>query len=115
MNSGELLLSSNRYEEGKQGAAKTGIEEESKLIQVDTKLIMIDTTGNGGRTAEIEEEGGDSNLHTEVEEYKLRDQLPVLRDPNDRPGLWKILKSAIGKDITKFCVPVYMNEPISMI
>ena len=29
--------------------------------------------------------------------------------------MWKILKSMIGKDITKFAVPVYLNEPISMI
>lgn len=29
--------------------------------------------------------------------------------------MWKILKSAVGKDISKFSVPVYMNEPISMI
>ena len=39
----------------------------------------------------------------------------MLRDPNDRPSVWKILKSAIGKDLGKFCVPVYINEPISMI
>ena len=45
----------------------------------------------------------------------MREVLPVLRDPNDRPGVWKILKSAMGKDITKFSVPVYINEPISMI
>ena len=49
------------------------------------------------------------------ESYPDRDVLPALRDPNDRPGLWKILKSAIGKDITKFSVPVYINEPLSMI
>jgi len=46
--------------------------------------------------------------------------------PRDRPGLpalkqmtnisvWKILKDMIGKDMTKFCVPVYFNEPISML
>ena len=39
----------------------------------------------------------------------------MLRDPNDRPSIWKILKGAIGKDLGKFSVPVYMNEPISMI
>ena len=41
--------------------------------------------------------------------------MPNLRDPNDRPGIWKVLKAAIGKDITKFSVPVYINEPISMV
>ena len=27
----------------------------------------------------------------------------------------KILKEAIGKDLSKFCVPVYINEPVSMV
>ena len=45
----------------------------------------------------------------------MRKQLPFLRDPNDRPGVWKILKSAIGKDLSRFAVPVFINEPISMI
>lgn len=38
-----------------------------------------------------------------------------MKDPNDKPSVWKILKDAIGKDLSKFCVPVYFNEPISMV
>jgi len=30
-------------------------------------------------------------------------------------SVWKVLKDMIGKDMTKFCVPVYFNEPISML
>jgi len=30
-------------------------------------------------------------------------------------SVWKILKDMIGKDMTKFCVPVYFNEPITML
>ena len=56
-----------------------------------------------------------SSFRTEIEEYEDREQLPLLRDPNDRPGVWTILKSAVGKDITKMTMPVYMNEPLSMI
>ena len=41
--------------------------------------------------------------------------LPVLRDPNDRPSVWAILSSVIGKDATKFSMPVFLNEPISMV
>ena len=86
---------------------------------------MIDTTEQRGGSSggpiprddtdeqnEEEEKKEEGDL---IEDYPLRDALPVLRDPNDRPGVWKILKSAMGKDITKFCVPVYINEPISMI
>jgi hypothetical protein len=28
-------------------------------------------------------------------------------------GFWTILKDAIGKDLTRFSVPVYFNEPTS--
>lgn len=45
----------------------------------------------------------------------FRDELPYLKDPNIKPSLWKILKDAIGKDLSRFCVPVYFNEPISMV
>ena len=87
---------------------------------------MIDTTeqrggSSGGPIArddtdeQNEEEEKKEEEGVAVEDYPLRDALPVLRDPNDRPGVWKILNSAMGKDITKFCVPVYINEPISMI
>ena len=26
-----------------------------------------------------------------------------------------MIKDAVGKDLSKFCVPVYFNEPISMV
>lgn len=44
-----------------------------------------------------------------------RNCLPFKKDPNDRPSVWKVLKDAVGKDLSKFCVPVYYNEPISMV
>ena len=37
------------------------------------------------------------------------------KDPNEKPSVWKILKGAIGKDLSRFCVPVYFNEPLSMV
>lgn len=50
-----------------------------------------------------------------LEPFAERDQMPFMKDPNDRPSVWKILKDAVGKDLSKFCVPVYFNEPISMV
>ena len=47
-------------------------------------------------------------------ETSKRYELPFLKDPNAKFSVWKILKDAIGKDLTKFCVPVYFNEPLSM-
>lgn len=45
---------------------------------------------------------------------KLRENLPAFK-PKSTINFFKILKDSIGKDLTKFCVPVYFNEPISML
>ena len=44
-----------------------------------------------------------------------RDRLPVFRDPNIAINVWDILKQNLGKDLTKITMPVYLNEPQSMI
>lgn len=48
-------------------------------------------------------------------ELPWRTTLPYLRDPKLKFSIWSIIKNAIGKDLTKFSVPVYFNEPISML
>jgi hypothetical protein len=47
-------------------------------------------------------------------EWEQREKLPVDRDPNNKPSIWKVLKDLIGKDLSRFAIPVYFNEPISM-
>ena len=47
-------------------------------------------------------------------EHNQRKYLPAPK-PDVKVSIFKILKDAIGKDISKFCVPVYMNEPLSML
>lgn len=46
---------------------------------------------------------------------ETRKELPFFKDPKSKFSLWKVLKDAIGKDLTRFCVPVYFNEPLSML
>lgn len=41
--------------------------------------------------------------------------LPAERDPNDKPSIWKVLKDMIGKDLSRFAIPVYFNEPLSFL
>jgi hypothetical protein len=48
------------------------------------------------------------------EDLDERDELPVSR-PNSKISIWKILKDSVGKDLSKLAVPVYFNEPISML
>lgn len=51
----------------------------------------------------------------EVIEWPYRDNLPAERDPNNKPSVWKMLKDMIGKDLSRFAIPVYFNEPLSFI
>lgn len=51
----------------------------------------------------------------DVSDYGEREELPWLKPPNQKASIFKVLKDMIGKDITKFAVPVHFNEPISML
>jgi oxysterol-binding protein 1 len=44
-----------------------------------------------------------------------RDMLPWLKDPNVKISIWAILKDNIGKDISKISVPVFFNDPTSLL
>lgn len=45
----------------------------------------------------------------------VRDRMPVYRDPNMSLNVWSLFKDNIGKDLSKITMPVYLNEPQSMI
>lgn len=52
----------------------------------------------------------------EDEESLERDELPWLKDPNAKISFWTIIKDSIGKgDISKMSVPVYFNDPTSLL
>lgn len=57
----------------------------------------------------------EANAASEDSDYEERDQLPWLKPPNQKASIFKVLKDMIGKDITKFAVPVHFNEPLSML
>jgi hypothetical protein len=40
-------------------------------------------------------------------------ELPEPKETQKSVGLWSIIKEAIGKDLTRICLPVYFNEPLS--
>ena len=44
-----------------------------------------------------------------------RDALPWLKDPKTKPSFWTILKDSIGKDLSHMGVPVYFNDPTSLL
>jgi len=44
---------------------------------------------------------------------KRRKKLPDPKEKEKGVSLWSLIKDNIGKDLTKVCLPVYFNEPIS--
>ncbi|CAD7703019.1 unnamed protein product [Ostreobium quekettii] len=46
---------------------------------------------------------------------KRRDCLPKPKEKEKTVSLWAIIKSMVGKDLTRVCLPVYFNEPLSAI
>ena len=50
---------------------------------------------------------------TNYPHVKRRNKLPDAVEKEKGVSLWSIIKENIGKDLTKVCLPVYFNEPIS--
>lgn len=65
----------------------------------------------------VEFQDAQSHESREVEDYYCphRKCLPYLRNPNQKYNIWKVVKDSIGKDLSKLAVPVYYNEPISLL
>ncbi|CAH8275706.1 unnamed protein product [Arabidopsis lyrata] len=58
--------------------------------------------------------GSESNLaisgHADI---KRRTKLPDPAEKEKGVSLWSMIKDNVGKDLTRVCLPVYFNEPIS--
>lgn len=50
---------------------------------------------------------------TNFPHVKRRKKLPDPVEKEKGVSLWSMIKDNIGKDLTKVCLPVYFNEPIS--
>jgi len=44
-----------------------------------------------------------------------RTELPWLKDPSVKISFWEIIKGNMGKEFGRFSLPVYYNEPGSML
>jgi hypothetical protein len=51
----------------------------------------------------------------EKDDPALRLTLPFFKDPKIKVSVWKIFKDCIGKDISKMSIPVYFNQPLSIL
>lgn len=53
------------------------------------------------------------SLEAKFPRIKRRNKLPDPIEKEKGVSLWSLIKDNIGKDLTKVCLPVYFNEPIS--
>ena len=92
------------------------IQEASMVINRDNVDVQNRlSTARPAPVLEKEEEfDGDYNKLATPEEPANRSQLPWLKDPSVKMGLWAIIKDNIGKDLSKLAVPVFFNEPLSL-
>ncbi|DBA86398.1 TPA: hypothetical protein ACH3X2_005620 [Trebouxia sp. C0005] len=44
-----------------------------------------------------------------------RERLPTPKQHEKSVSLWSILKECVGKDLSRICLPVYFNEPLSVL
>ena len=44
---------------------------------------------------------------------KRRDHMPKPKQAEKQYSLWSIIKECIGRDLSRVCLPVYFNEPLS--
>jgi hypothetical protein len=45
----------------------------------------------------------------------FRDELPWLKDPATSYSIWAMIKDNIGKDLSRISLPVYLNDPTSIL
>ena len=74
-----------------------------------------DVVPSPGTTQEIIATQSDVSSAFKGYEGGMRTKLPLDADNRPRISLWGILKSMIGKDMTKMTLPVSFNEPTSLL
>ena len=88
------------------------IQEASRQLEEEEEEKVVPSRGQTVfKSIPNEEVGGIE----EVEESETRELLPYFCDPKSKIGIWAVIKDSIGKDISKITVPVYFNEPLSLL
>lgn len=68
----------------------------------------------GNQTTNVcKEDGNDNLIDPRYPKIERRKKLPDPIEKEQRVSLWSMIKDNIGKDLTRVCLPVYFNEPIS--
>lgn len=60
----------------------------------------------------MEENKTDFSLY-KLTKVERRKRLPTPIEKEKGVSLWSMIKDNVGKDLTRVCLPVYFNEPLS--
>lgn len=88
-------------------------------VKIEDKLPVQESTSNLAETKDKKELVASRSVDV-TKSYKgyengIRKRLKMDADERPKVGLWGILKSMIGKDMTKMTLPVSFNEPTSLL
>eukprot|EP00268_Persea_americana_P025843 TRINITY_DN2520_c0_g1_i12.p1 TRINITY_DN2520_c0_g1~~TRINITY_DN2520_c0_g1_i12.p1 ORF type:complete len:452 (+),score=77.98 TRINITY_DN2520_c0_g1_i12:614-1969(+) len=105
------------------------VSDEDEIYYFDTNESFFDPMGTFGSTLEVKNCVMKSStddcfdyerMHLGTERGDIRcphiERRTKLPDPIEKEkgvSLWSMIKDNVGKDLTRICLPVYFNEPIS--
>ncbi|GAB4857055.1 Oxysterol-binding protein- protein 2A [Ancistrocladus abbreviatus] len=107
------------------------VSDEEDCSYYDTKECFTESPRNCGLTKDVTHNASKSmevNMHAGILEDMNSEQKPCYRvasdirrrnklpDPVEKEkgvSLWSMIKDNVGKDLTRVCLPVYFNEPLS--
>ena len=84
-------------------------EEGMSASSVSEKLAAAANSNSNGSASSLPPPEGLSSAKMRTRRIKLPD--PVEKEK--KVSLWTIIRDMVGKDLTRVCLPVYFNEPIS--
>ncbi|RDY14653.1 Oxysterol-binding protein-related protein 1C, partial [Mucuna pruriens] len=79
----------------------------------DNIILSSDEHDETGPNGTCDEKSPIGSVGFNYPEVKRRKKLPDPVEKESSVSLWSIIKDNIGKDLTKVCLPVYFNEPLS--
>lgn len=99
------------------GAGDGDTDEEDEVFFDTRDSLKSLTSGRYNPPADcVVPEQGEVDMELIGFDYPRVQRRKALPDPKEKEksvSLWSMIKDNIGKDLTKVCLPVYFNEPIS--
>ncbi|XP_050151175.1 oxysterol-binding protein-related protein 2A-like isoform X6 [Malus sylvestris] len=88
------------------------------IISCGSMKGVVTNSNKQSDTQSQSNKGEETQTEKEVQDYKYphverRKELPTPVEKEKGVSLWSMIKDNVGKDLTRVCLPVYFNEPIS--